>query len=427
MHRLPSNIPVVTISEDCNQSNASRSFTCAEGCTYSYSGSFNTPLTVEAGQMICITGSYAGPLVMNGGMLSVCGAINPSSISFNAGTIIVTGSATFNHLVMNDPNSGILVYGSLAINDGHIRGRIENFGSFSFQGQLELNAGGVFKNFGELTINEDVINNSIICNKGTLRITGKLLNSGAGSLYNYCKIYVDSDLKNNGTFENYGSISVAGNTDLITGNVIFGGGSKIITQNLQVNSDITGDGGKCSAIYINGTTRLNASATFSGKVDICDKDSIEVNSAKGNFTTNCACTIQPSGNCNIAVSQSDYERVTICHKPPGNPENSHTLQVGKSAVQAHLNHGDSMGECVNEGNGNANNGNGGNNDRQQQDTAPKDGGVFDNPNQNNGNQNNGNQNGAPDVTPPKIEIPKIELPKEVPKINLPEGGHPTQE
>jgi hypothetical protein len=39
------------------------------------------------------------------------------------------------------------------------------------------------------------------------------------------------------------------------------------------------------------------------------------------------------------------EKVTICHIPPGNPDNAHTIVVGAPAVPAHLAHGDSLGEC----------------------------------------------------------------------------------
>ncbi len=35
----------------------------------------------------------------------------------------------------------------------------------------------------------------------------------------------------------------------------------------------------------------------------------------------------------------------ICHIPPGNPENAHTLRVGEPAVVAHLAHGDYPGAC----------------------------------------------------------------------------------
>ena len=45
------------------------------------------------------------------------------------------------------------------------------------------------------------------------------------------------------------------------------------------------------------------------------------------------------------------EKVTICHIPPGNPENAHTITVGIAAVPAHLAlHGDSIGECGGGGN-----------------------------------------------------------------------------
>lgn len=39
------------------------------------------------------------------------------------------------------------------------------------------------------------------------------------------------------------------------------------------------------------------------------------------------------------------DKVTICHVPPGNPDNSHAISVSENAVQKHLNHGDFLGEC----------------------------------------------------------------------------------
>jgi len=47
------------------------------------------------------------------------------------------------------------------------------------------------------------------------------------------------------------------------------------------------------------------------------------------------------------TAASDPDKCTICHVPPGNPPNAHTLVIGCSAVQAHLtNHpGDCLGPC----------------------------------------------------------------------------------
>jgi len=38
-------------------------------------------------------------------------------------------------------------------------------------------------------------------------------------------------------------------------------------------------------------------------------------------------------------------KVTICHKPPGNPGNARTIRVGVFAWPAHRRHGDDLGEC----------------------------------------------------------------------------------
>jgi len=40
-------------------------------------------------------------------------------------------------------------------------------------------------------------------------------------------------------------------------------------------------------------------------------------------------------------------KVVICHYPPGNPGNRHTLVVDSSAVSAHRGHGDTLGACPN--------------------------------------------------------------------------------
>jgi Domain of unknown function (DUF5666)/FecR protein len=41
-------------------------------------------------------------------------------------------------------------------------------------------------------------------------------------------------------------------------------------------------------------------------------------------------------------------KVVICHYPPGNPGNRHTIEVGQPAVAAHMAHGDTLGPCPSE-------------------------------------------------------------------------------
>ena len=50
-----------------------------------------------------------------------------------------------------------------------------------------------------------------------------------------------------------------------------------------------------------------------------------------------------------ACDPQDVKKTTICHIPPGNPANAHTICVGNAAVSHHVaNHGDSVGPCQTE-------------------------------------------------------------------------------
>lgn len=48
----------------------------------------------------------------------------------------------------------------------------------------------------------------------------------------------------------------------------------------------------------------------------------------------------------IGILFAKNHKVDICHIPPGNPENAHTINVSKIAARVHvLLHGDSYGSC----------------------------------------------------------------------------------
>jgi hypothetical protein len=73
----------------------------------------------------------------------------------------------------------------------------------------------------------------------------------------------------------------------------------------------------------------------------------------------------PKAALDVFLSYGDYEgecvngkqstrddsnrKVIICHVPPGNPQNSHTLKIDKSALNAHLAKGDYVGPCTSNG------------------------------------------------------------------------------
>ncbi len=51
-------------------------------------------------------------------------------------------------------------------------------------------------------------------------------------------------------------------------------------------------------------------------------------------------------------------KVDVCHVPPGNPDNAHTISVSEDAFEAHLAHGDTEGPCASDGSPGAPNGDG---------------------------------------------------------------------
>ena len=56
------------------------------------------------------------------------------------------------------------------------------------------------------------------------------------------------------------------------------------------------------------------------------------------------------GKINDNDPQGGGDKVTICHVPPGKPDNAHTLTVGASVAEAHLAQhdgvdGDNEGSC----------------------------------------------------------------------------------
>ena len=46
-----------------------------------------------------------------------------------------------------------------------------------------------------------------------------------------------------------------------------------------------------------------------------------------------------------SATAAPQPKVEVCHIPPGNPANFHTIKVGESALSAHLDHGDFAGPC----------------------------------------------------------------------------------
>ena len=64
---------------------------------------------------------------------------------------------------------------------------------------------------------------------------------------------------------------------------------------------------------------------------------------------NCDGIFETSLKSDLILTADEFARasskITICHIPPGNPDNQHEITVGSSALKAHLTHGDHEGPC----------------------------------------------------------------------------------
>jgi len=57
------------------------------------------------------------------------------------------------------------------------------------------------------------------------------------------------------------------------------------------------------------------------------------------------CCIGVSGLYVSGAAAAAPAKVDVCHIPPGNPENAHTITISESALSTHLDHGDVVGAC----------------------------------------------------------------------------------
>jgi hypothetical protein len=47
----------------------------------------------------------------------------------------------------------------------------------------------------------------------------------------------------------------------------------------------------------------------------------------------------------VSGAMAEGAKVDVCHVPPGNPDNAHTITISENALDAHLDHGDLAGAC----------------------------------------------------------------------------------
>ncbi len=89
---------------------------------------------------------------------------------------------------------------------------------------------------------------------------------------------------------------------------------------------------------------------FLGPGLVCsDPECVEVVCAADPFCCDTSwdtlCGFEAQELCGDLCCCEEETHITICHIPPGNPGNAHTITISVNALPAHLAHGDTIGEC----------------------------------------------------------------------------------
>ena len=102
-----------------------------------------------------------------------------------------------------------------------------------------------------------------------------------------------------------------------------------------LGDDFTFPGGAPASPYVQGFLVILAHATLD----------VSVTHTASGETGEVSVDVERVPGRAVSGPDDDGQKLDVCHVPKGNVENAHTLNVGVSAVPAHLDHGDSLDAC----------------------------------------------------------------------------------
>ena len=249
---------------------------CNSGCTLPVITTSTNNVSINDGDMLCITGSNitVGFSNVNGGTVRVCGSnvtLQNLNLSGDATLLITTsGSANLSGLNFNSSQASIVNYG--IINGSFpVGGIYTNYGTHNCSGDLNLNNQGTFTNNGTENIagnfNGGETNTAI--NNGSILVAGTF-NSNQTTFINNCSFVVSGNYNQDSQVQNYSLIKVTG-LSTINSSTELGlyNGAMFETVNFILDGSTVKGYGSTSLVKISGNTNIqNSGAMFSGPVQV---------------------------------------------------------------------------------------------------------------------------------------------------------------
>jgi hypothetical protein len=244
-------------------------------------GSDHYEITVHQIAYIPAKTIFKGSVDVNGGTLIVAGMASLKKISFTSGRIIITGD-------LSAPNISIC-------------DTFENYGTVRIANDASLVGPGYLNNYGTFSVSGTFTLNSKAFNHSNMYTGINFIQKSSDLFTNECSLLIGNDLQINGTFINKGTVSVSVNTFIKDGSqYISDDGCTITSKNMYVESSIQGGSAGMSNITVLEEMYLNKNASVSGRIDICDKNGIEVFAGKTDKSVSTDCRTTTDGSGGIA-------------------------------------------------------------------------------------------------------------------------------
>jgi serine protease AprX len=190
-------------------------------------------LNINYGETYCLAEGveYTGNIQINGGTLISNGNLNVGQLYVNSGSFVLNGPFSYNQFGFNGGtlinNSDLVINSYFQIKYGAV---LINNKKLTINGTLPIN-GGKLKNYGDLEVSSELINNGTVENEGNIFVKGKVSLNSNSSFVNKGNIYIEDKLVINSaaTLETNGVVIIEG---VITNN----GGSIVNNGTLSTST-----------------------------------------------------------------------------------------------------------------------------------------------------------------------------------------------
>lgn len=307
---------------------------CNAGCVLSlpgHSGNSVIKTTDQAG-VYCFSGNITGSITARHpeAIVRLCGNAQLSSLVLNNGASLEIAEGAVvkvTNLELNAPGGHIKIYNGRLETAGDFvaLGTVINYGRLLVGGGLAVKGIGEIRNYGEITVDEDLDIFYRLQNYHQLQVNQNFSIMPSGVVENHCRISSGGDVILEGQLTLDGAFfNGSGLIDIpAAGQVMLKNSAMMRSLDLTASGTLLGESGT-SLVKVNRQSVLNAGAVITGPLELCDPDGLEVmNTSLGSgaklacaaFIPRSSCNPEGNGQSNYADTDNDGVRDLLDRYP----------------------------------------------------------------------------------------------------------------